>query len=216
MFFQNQFKEKVYARDTFYKSIKKYGIKNMHHDKKNVLSSWIREAEKEVYVTGYRFIMTLELIDDLIYALNKSKELTVKILTCPPWTDTYKKIFDDDASINYMLILKKLKESIPDFDNRISFKYTDKPLFNDTYIVDDHLITSPYVHNRNKVNEKIVVITANKFFSLEIIENSSLFNFFKEDFISIWEDGKTKDINANFEMFDSKEIKDRLEIQKKV
>jgi len=208
MFFQNRFQQLVYARDSFYKSIKRYGIKDMHHDKKTVLSNWIKDAEKEIYITGYRLIITFDLLNDLIYALNKSKELTVKILTCPPWTDTYKKIFDDDYSINYLLIFKKLKENILDFDKRISFKYTDKPLFNDTYIVDDHLITSPYVHNKNKTNERLGVITADKFFSLEIIENSSLFNFFKEDFMSVWENKDTKDID--FEIFNSTEIMNKI------
>jgi len=210
MFFQNRFQQKIYSRDTFYKSLKKHGIKDMHHDKKEVLSEWMRNAKKEVYITGYRLIITLELIDDLIFALNNSKELNVKILTCPPWSDTYKKIFNDDTSINYMLILKKLKDKIPDFDKRISFRFTDKPLFNDTYIIDHYLITSPYVHNRSKSDAKLGVITADKYFSLEIDDNSNLFYFFKEDFLAVWESDEATNVNPNFEWFNLQEIEEKL------
>jgi hypothetical protein len=210
MFFENRFQQEIYSRDEFFKSLKKHGIKNMHHDKKKVLSTWLREAEKEVCITGYRLIMTLDLLDDLIFALNNSKELKVKFLTCPPWSDTYKKIFDDDSSLNYAFIFKKLKEKIPDFDKRIAVKFTDKPLFNDTYITDNYLITSPYVHNRSTSDSKTGVITADKFFSLEIANDSSLFQFFRDDFMSVWENEKTVDMNADFALFDAKDVEDRL------
>ncbi|MDR0437123.1 MAG: hypothetical protein LBH22_02335 [Bacteroidales bacterium] len=200
----------MYERDAFFKSLKRHGIKDMHHDKKVVLSDWIRNAKNEVCIVGYRLIITLDLIDDLICALNTNKGLNVKILACPPWTDTYKKIFEDDCSMNYAFILKKLKDSVPDFEQRISFRITSKPLFNDTYIVDHYIITSPYVHNKNKVNQKAGIITADRFFSLEIADDSNLFHFFKEDFVSVWESNETKDINLCFELFGSKEIGDRL------
>lgn len=210
MIFQNRFQQRLYARDAFFKSLKKHGIKDMHHDKKSVLSSWIKNAKKEVCMTGYRQILTLALIDDLLYALNNSSELHVKILACPPWTDTYKKIFNDDTSINYITLLKKLRDKVPDFERRISIKFTDKPLFNDTYIIDHYLITSPYVHNRCKAGVTPGVITADRFFSLEIDDDSSLYHFFKEDFMAVWESDLTTSLNVDFELFTSNEIKEKL------
>jgi hypothetical protein len=210
MIFQNRFQQRLYARDAFFKSLKKHGIKDMHHEKKTVLSPWIRNARKEVCMTGYRQFLTLAVLDDLIYALDNSKELCVKILACPPWTDTYKKIFDDDTSINYITLLKKLKDKVPDFKRRISIRFTEKPLFNDTYIIDHYLITSPYVHNRSKASVTPGVITADKFFSLEIDDDSSLYHFFKEDFMAVWESNLTKALDDDFELFNSSEVEEKL------
>jgi len=210
MFFQNKFQKKIYERYSFFRSLKKHGIKNMHHGKQETLSRWIRNAKNEICITGYRLIVTLNLLDDLIFALKKSKGLKVKILTCPPWSDTYMKIFNDDSSTNYLLVLNKLRENIPNFDKRISIKVTDKPLFNDTYIVDNYLITSPYMHNLVRENEKSSLITADEYFSIEVAEGSRLFRFFKEDFISVWESNETKDINPAFKPFNAKEIEGRL------
>jgi hypothetical protein len=208
MYIQNLHQKKINERNEFFRSLKEHGIENMHHNKKDVLISWIRNAKKEVYITGYRQILTLSLLDDLLFALNNSKELKIMILACPPWMDTYKRIFNDDTSINYIALIKKLKDKVPDFNRRIFIRFTEKPLFNDTYIIDHHLITSPYVHNRVKTGLTPDIITADQFFSLEVADDSNLFNFFKEDFMAVWETADS--LNEDFELFTSCEIKERL------
>jgi hypothetical protein len=211
MYIQNLHQKKINERNDFFRSLKEHGIENMHHNKKDVLTAWIKNANNEIYITGYRLILTLSLLDDLLDALSRNKKLEVKLLACPPWTDTYKKIFgDDDASINYLSLIKKLKDKVSDFEDRVDIRFTDNPLFNDTYIIDNHLITSPYVHNRVNTESTSNIITADRFFSLEITDNSSLFNFFKDDFVAVWDSDSTKKLDADIDLLTSDEAKDML------
>jgi len=194
MIIQNRFKQKLFERDNFYQTLKEHGIQALHFSKKESIIEWLRQARREIYITGYRLIMTSDIVESIIEALKRSPELKIRFLTCPPWNETYKKIFDDDSRHCYINIIKKIRDSIPNCENRVQFRCTGKPLFNDTYIVDDKLITSPYVHNRVRVDNANNVITADKFFSLEVSSMSSLFDFFKEDFLAVWESPQTKEL----------------------
>ena len=61
---------------------------------------------------------------------------------------------------NYITVFDAIKRGSHNVTELCEIRFTNKPLFNDTYKVDNHLITGPYMHNRDEINKRI---TANDF-----------------------------------------------------
>ncbi len=62
---------------------------------------------------------------------------------------------------------------------------TEKPIFNDTYKVDDRFVTGPYLHCVSKNNQKI---TAKDFFSLDINDpRKELYGIISKDYCAVWD-----------------------------
>ena len=70
------------------------------------------------------------------------------------------------------------------YNIRLEIRMTEKPIFNDTYRVDDRFVTGPYLHCLNQNNQKI---TAKDFFSLDINDaKKELFGIISKDYMAVW------------------------------
>ena len=192
--------------DLFFRSLKEYGIEHMHHGKKSVLKKLLsKNGVSRISLSGYRLLVTLEIAESIIQPLLKNPDSNLQILACPPWSTTYQQIFDDDATDVYVKLLQRLDTAGVNLQKQVSFRFTDNPIFNDTVIVDDFLITSPYMHNYEnevadetnleaEVDKKASIIGAEEFFCIEVKEKSPLFKFYEEDFLAVWKQEATKEL----------------------
>lgn len=175
----------------FIDNLYRFGIHNLHFDKQDLLSELIRHADKEIWISGYRLILTRDLSCELFDALKRG--VTVRFLVCPPWTAAHQLVYDDlESSLeNYLQLIRVLfvgsrgedggREEPP---GAVVMRFTDKPLFNDTYLVDDKIVTSPYMHNRDLRHG---VISASDFFTYELDEGYRLYDLISEEYRVLWE-----------------------------
>ena len=69
------------------------------------------------------------------------------------------------------------------------------PLFSDTYKVDQHLITGPYLHNKTLFDGRI---TANDFFTYDINRKSRLYELVEAENKTLWDEAT---LQLNWERF---------------
>lgn len=114
------------------------------------------------------------------------KHPTVKLLTVAPWSNTFALVYgSEDVTDNYFKVINDLCMYRQEFGINLEIRMTNKPIFNDTYKVDDRFITGPYLHCTNDYNQKI---TARDFFSLDINDpKKELFNIIFKDYMAVWD-----------------------------
>lgn len=176
---------KNFENSTFIDNLYAFGIHNLYFDKQEVLTRLIREAHTEIWISGYRLILTKNLAAELHAA--RQRGVNLRFLVCPPWTDTFKRIYNDsEASLeNYLSIMNALDQgSDKPGVGSIQVHITNKPLFNDTYLIDDKIVTSPYLHNRDLT---FGVISAGDFFTYELDKNYKLFQLMKDEYQIVWD-----------------------------
>src|SRR5690606_8808719 len=89
--------------------------------------------------------------------------------------DNYCKVFS--------AIAKACAEMSTDVEKICEVRFTYKPLFNDTYKVDMNLITGPYMHNQDEEHQRI---TANDFFTYDLIKKSRLYTLVENEYLTVW------------------------------
>lgn len=114
------------------------------------------------------------------------KGLCVRILTVAPWSETFRLVYgNEDVADNYLKVLTDLGRYQQEYGIRLQVRMTEKPIFNDTYKVDDRFITGPYLHCTNERNQKI---TARDFFSLDINDpKKELYDIIYKDYMAVWD-----------------------------
>lgn len=181
-------KYKECENDKLIKGLHNYGISDLHFDKKALLEDLIRDSNLECWISGYRLIMTRSLIPCLEDAVERN--VKIRILVCPPWSSAYKSVYgSNDLTVdNYCKIFEALLRAAKTHETaetRCFVKFTDKPLFNDTYKVDGYLISGSYLHNRDKVHGRI---TASDFFCFDLERKSELYNLINDEYETLWEE----------------------------
>ena len=181
---------KNFENKKFIDNLYRFGIHNLHFDKKDLLSELIQEARNDVWLSGYRLILTRDLSKELYSA--RERGVNLHFLICPPWEEAYKLVYDDPETTldNYIHIMKALSQ----FRDRkavgeITVHFTHKPLFNDTYLVDEKIVTSPYMHNRDIT---FGVITAGDFFTYELDKDYRLWQLLKDEYDLLWEESDAR------------------------
>ncbi|MDR1034016.1 MAG: phospholipase D family protein, partial [Bifidobacteriaceae bacterium] len=167
-------KYKDFENSEFIDNLYSFGIHNLYFNKQDVLAERIDSATQEIWISGYRLILTAELLPNIANALDRGCKL--RILCCPPFTDSYRLIFgsenENKAIINnYFKLLEIVTSRHADFHEQCVIRFTETPLFNDTYKVDDKIITSPYMHNKDIIHGTIL---AKDFFTYELDEKYRL------------------------------------------
>lgn len=179
-------------RDEYINSLKNYGISSLRFNKDILLSNILPKARHEIWISGYRLIMTSgkPFLDGLEAAFKHKKNVEVKVLVVPPYSNSYKYVYgEDDVFENYRAVFDILGKYIDDPSVSIKIKFTDIPLFNDTYKIDDRIITSPFLHARDEFNNKL---TAKDFFTIDITDKeSTLYSLIFNEYLSIWKDLNT-------------------------
>lgn len=183
-------KYKESKNDEYINSLKGFGISNLQFHKDIVLEAMIPDCKKEIWISGYRLIMTAKtsFLHSIEMCCRKRNGIKIRLLLVPPWTKSFNLIYgDEDVSDNYLKVLSTIASYMEKYKAIPEVRFTEKPIFNDTYKVDDCFVTGPYLHCSNAdTNEKI---TAKDFFSLVIDEpRKELFGIIYNDYTALWED----------------------------
>lgn len=181
-------KYKDSQNDEYINSLKSFGIENLQFRKDQLLENIMPKCKNEIWITGYRLIITGKRVfcEALCEACRKNRGLKVYILVVPPWSETFRLVYGtEDVTDNYIKIFKTLCSCYEKYDTKLVIRYTNKPIFNDTYKVDNRFITSPYLHCTDGSKGKI---TAKDFFSLDINDpHKKLYELIYNDYMSVWE-----------------------------
>lgn len=182
-------KYKSHKNDEFLEGVHEFGINNLHFDKKQLLMDLLDDCDKEIWISGYRLILTHDIMPSIVAALERGAK--IKLLICPPWEYSFKAVYSELARVmdNYYKVFSAIAKTCPNVDEVCEVRFTRKPIFNDTYRVDMHLITGPYMHNRDEEHQRI---TANDFFTIDLIKQSRLYDLIKNEFLTIWDEADEK------------------------
>lgn len=181
-------KYKDSQNDEYINNLKSFGIENLQFHKDELLETIIPKCRYEIWITGYRLIMTGK--EAFRQAIRKACERTyglqIRVLVVPPWSETFRLVYGEENVVdNYIKIFSDLSDCIQKYGAKVEIRFTDKPVFNDTYKVDNRFVTSPYLHCLDTVNGKI---TAKDFFSLDINDpHKQLYELVRDDYLAIWD-----------------------------
>ena len=181
-------KYKDAENDKLMKGLHEFGNCDLHFDKLNLLENLMQDCSRECWLSGYRLILTRKLIPQIESVIEKG--LMIRVLVCPPWSDAYKSVYGtNDLTIdNYCKVFRAILRAAGSADKAAKLcqvKFTDKPLFNDTYKVDDYLITGSFLHNRDKEYGRI---TAGDFFCFDLERRSQLYDLINEEYLTLWDE----------------------------
>lgn len=113
----------------------------------------------------------------------------MRFLVCPPWEIAHELVYSSDLESsldNYIYIMRVLSTfEATDTTGVVEVHFSKKPLFNDTYLVDDKIVTSPYMHNKDLTHG---VITAKDFFTYELDKEYRLYQLIKDEYEAVWAD----------------------------
>ena len=187
---------KNFENSEFIDNLYRFGIHNLHFDKKDLLERLIEGAHTEIWVSGYRLILTKDLVEGLYRA--RKRGVNIRFLVCPPWETAHQLVYGSDLESsldNYIYIMRVLSTlDANDSTGVIEVHFSQKPLFNDTYLVDDKIVTSPYMHNKDITHG---VITAKDFFTYELDKDYRLYQLIKDEYEAVWSEcNDTMDQNA--------------------
>lgn len=179
--------------DEYINNLKNFGIENLQFHKDELLESIMPKCKHEIWITGYRLIMTgkKSFRQSLREACRRTHGLAVRVLVVPPWSKTFRLVYgSEDVIDNYIKIFTELCDCVEQYGTNLEIRFTDKPVFNDTYKVDDRFITSPYLHCFDNSNGKI---TAKDFFSLDINDpHKQLYDLIYQDYVAVWDESVEK------------------------
>ncbi|EOS53591.1 hypothetical protein [Paenibacillus barengoltzii] len=182
-------KYKNLENDKLLEGIHEFGINDLHFNKQQLLEHLLKSCDREVWVSGYRLILTSKIAPSLSQAIKQGANL--KLLISPPWMDGFKLVYGESDRVidNYCkvfsAIAKACREAGRPVEEVCEVRFTQKPLFSDTYKVDLHIVTGPYMHNRDEDDHRI---TANDFFTYNLIKKSRLYNLVENEYMTLWEE----------------------------
>lgn len=174
--------------DEYIHKLKSFGISNLQFHKDQLLEQIIPYCKEELWISGYRLIMTgkKKFLDAIHLSAAHSKKLQIRLLVVPPWSEIYRYVYGtDDVSENYFTVFKTLASFSEKYGTKVEVRLANSPLFNDTYKVDERFVTGPYLHCLNQNGMKI---TAKDFFSFDIDDSKKeLYNIMEQDYVALWD-----------------------------
>lgn len=182
-------KYKNLENDKLLEGIHEFGINDLHFNKQQLLEHLLKSCDREVWVSGYRLILTSKIAPSLSQAIRQGANL--KLLISPPWMDGFPLVYGENERVidNYCkvfsAIAKACREANRPVEQVCEVRFTKKPLFSDTYKVDLHIVTGPYMHNRDEDDHRI---TANDFFTYNLIKKSRLYHLVENEYMTVWEE----------------------------
>lgn len=201
-----------HKNDQFLEGVHEFGIINLHFDKQRLLQELLADCDREVWISGYRLILTSKITNELAEAVKRGA--TIKMLVCPPWKEGFQSVYGMNERVmdNYFKILCAIAQATKHVEKIFEIRFTSKPIFNDTYKVDQHLITGPYMHNHDDEYNRI---TANDFFTYNLVKRSRLYNLVESEFLTIWDEAEEKfDWDKFDEIYTEYRTKDLRESEK--
>lgn len=199
-------KFRQHQNDIFLEGISKLGISNLHFDRAGLLNELLETCDRTFWAVGYRHILTRSLVRQVEAAADRG--VTIRLLIVPPWTESFRLVYGSHERVadNYIAIFTAMVHgrSGARMDD-VEVRFVNQPLFNDTYKIDDTIVTGPYMHNRDRDHGKI---TANEFFTYELHRSSRLHELVLGEYETLWEMAEEK---LDWSLFTSR--MDRLRVE---
>lgn len=176
-------------RDGLLSGLHEFGIQDLHFNKGELISTLLPTCEKTVWISGYRMLLTSRLAPQFRAAMERGA--AAKLLLCPPWSCGFQLVYGRNEKVSdwYLTVIHALYEGCGGDPARLEIRFTHKPFFNDTYRLDDQLITGPYMHNRDPEHRRI---SANDFFTYDLIRKSRLYELVEAEFLTLWDEAAEK------------------------
>ena len=204
--------------EEYLENLREFGIGNLYPNKENTLKELLVDCDRTIWVSGYRLIMTNRLKQDFAEAVKRGADY-IAVIT-PPWSEAYKLVYGDDESVinNYINVFEVVniarKSRKDNFTCEVYF--VNKPLFSDTYRVDQKILTGPYMHNKDKEFNRLM---ARDFFSYDIVRQSNLAKLVNDEYRTLCDEAEKRLDWDKFEsliktMRECETDKDRIEIFK--
>ena len=168
-------------RGELLEDIYSFGIEGLSLQKREVLNGELEHCHNLIWISGYRLILTADIKDSFAEAVRKGAN--VEVVICPPWLDGFKLVYGTDEEIidNYYQVFHVLREASGESEASVKVYFTEKPLFSDTYRIDDTIVTGPYLHNRDAEFHRI---TAKDFFTYLVAHDSPLYKLIENEFLT--------------------------------
>ena len=147
----------------------------------------IPKCRNEIWITGYRLIMTGKspFAERSARPAPRRRALEFGCWRCRPGagpTSWYTAQRMCRTIISRFFRSLQLREN---YGTNLEIRFTEKPIFNDTYKIDDRFITGPYLHCLDKNNGRI---TAKDFSPLDINDpQKELYGLIYRDYMTVWE-----------------------------
>ncbi len=184
-------------KDQLLEGMHEFGINNLHFNKQELLEQLLPTCEKELFLSGYRLIL-LDKIAPLLTNVTE-RGVQVRMIVSPPWFESFRLVYGNKEKVidHYCRVFHALSCHCPDPSGQCQIRFINKPLFSDTYKVDHHLITGPYLHNKTLFDGRI---TANDFFTYDLIRKSRLYELMEAENKTLWDEAT---LQLNWERFDA-------------
>lgn len=198
--------------DQFLEGVQQFGINNLHFNKQKLLEQLLLDCDKEIWISGYQLMLTSQISEPIAEAAKRGAR--IKIIISQPWKKGFKSVYGvhDKVMDNYFKVFQSIAKASLNVEDSCEIRFTTKPIFNDTYKVDAHLITGPYMHNRDEEHHRI---TANDFFTYDLVRRSRLYNLVESEFTTLWEEAEETLVWSEFKrIFEDYRNKDLRESEK--
>ena len=181
-------------KDQLLEGMHEFGINNLHFNKQELLEQLLPTCEKELYISGYRLIL-LDKIAPLLTEVAQ-RGVQVRAIISPPWFESFRLVYGEKEKVidHYCRDFRALSYG-QDVKAQCQVRFINKPLFSDTYKVDQHLITGPYLHNKTIFDGRI---TANDFFAYDLIRKSRLYELVEAENKTLWDEAS---LQLNWDRF---------------
>lgn len=187
---------KARENDQFLEDIHTFGIADLNKDKEVVLRDLLEDCDNTIWISGYRLILTNHIKSEIAEAIERGA--AVKALLCPPWTTAFRLVYGEYEKVmdNYFQIFHAISRAKKNSKESFEIFFTKKPIFSDTYRIDQHLVTGPYMHNKSEEYNRIM---ARDFFSYNLVKKSTLYSLIENEFLTLCEEAT---LVLNWERFD--------------
>lgn len=177
-------------REKIFEDIHVFGIGSLNFQKDELLKKMLQMCDKEIWISGYRLILTNNIKADIANAIKRGA--SVKIVVCPPWSKAFQLVYGTHEKVidNYYTVFHAIYEVVKEYELKNSdyrVYFIEKPIFSDTYKVDQNLVTGPYLHNKDKEYNRLM---AKDFFSYILVHESPLYCLVKEEYMTLMEEAE--------------------------
>jgi len=189
---------KSMQKDEFLEDIHTFGIAKLDLNKRQLLEELLEHSDKEIWVSGYRLILTNQIKNNIVEAIKRGAGVTT--VACPPWSEGFQLVYGNNEKVidNYYAVFYAIYETMKAEklgEEHFKVYFSNKPLFSDTYKVDQTLVTGPYLHNKDKEYKRIM---AKDFFSYILVRESPLYLLVRDEYVTLRDEAQEE---LNWELF---------------
>ena len=181
-----------HKNEKFLEDLREFGIQNLYQDKKEALKTLLSDCDRMIWISGYRLILTASIKKDIYESILRGAD--VRAVICPPWEKAFQMVYGSNEKVldNYLQVFETINKARKEMGKSIDtmkIVFVDKPIFSDTYRVDQNLITGPYMHNKDEEYHRLM---AKDFFSYNIVRQSKLYEIIDGEYRTLFAEAKWK------------------------